>query len=56
MKKRIKKKYTEDRRLGKDRARSGQDINIYRWFSLFLKITKELEDKQVKFDLFGKKK
>jgi len=55
MKKRIKKKYTEDRRLGKDRARSGQDINIYRWFSLFLKITKELEDKQVKFDLFGKK-
>ncbi len=52
---RKKRQYTEDRRLGKDGERVGQDINIYRWFALFLKITKELEDKKVKFDLLGKR-
>ena len=37
------KEAREDRRVGKDLKRLPQDINIYRWFSVYIKCIKELE-------------
>ena len=49
-----KRKDVDTRRRGHDDRRMATDIHICRWFSLFLKITKELEDRKVKLELFGK--
>jgi hypothetical protein len=35
----------EERRIGKDNGRFKQDINVYRWFSVFIKCALELEGK-----------
>lgn len=35
-----------DRRLGRDLKRISQDINIYRWFAVFIKCALELEGKE----------
>ena len=43
------------RRMGDDGQQMSSDIHIYRWFSCFLKITKELEDNKTIFELNGKK-
>lgn len=47
-------KRQEFRRIGKDQTYMSTDIHIVRWFSMFLKLTKELESKKTKFDLYGK--
>jgi len=46
---------TARRRQGKDGQLMSSDIHIYRWFSCFLKITKELEDRGEVFTFNGKK-
>jgi hypothetical protein len=43
------------RKMGEDGHFMSSDIHIYRWFSCFLKIAKELEDNQTLFELNGKK-
>ena len=48
-----KRKDVDTRRRGHDDRRMATDIHICRWFSLFLKITKELEDRKVKLDYLG---
>ena len=47
-------KDVDTRRRGHDDRRIATDIHICLLFSLFLKITKELEDRKVKLELFGK--
>jgi len=47
-------KRQEFRRIGRDQTYMSTDIHIVRWFSMFLKLTKELEDKKTKFELYGK--
>ena len=42
---RKKLKSFEDRRIGHDSGRFKQDINIYRWFAVFIKCALELEGK-----------
>jgi hypothetical protein len=43
------------RKMGDDGQQMSSDIHIYRWFSCFLKITKELEDNKETFELNNKK-
>ena len=40
---RRKKRSYDDRRLGRDLKRQSQDINVYRWFAVFIKMALELE-------------
>ena len=49
---RKKLKSFEDRRIGHDSGRFKQDINIYRWFAVFIKCGLELEGKT--FSIRGK--
>ena len=49
---RKKLKTFEDRRIGHDSGRFKQDINIYRWFAVFIKCALELEGKS--FSIRGK--
>ena len=49
-----KKRSYEDRRLGRDNKRITQDINIYRWFAIFIKCALELEDYNEIFKVRGK--
>jgi len=49
------KSSTVRRRQGKDGQLMSSDIHIYRWFSCFLKIIKELEDRREVFTFNGKK-
>ena len=49
---RKKLKTFEDRRIGQDSGRFKQDINIYRWFAVFIKCGLELEGKS--FSIRGK--
>jgi len=51
---RIRKKLKsyEDRRIGHDSGRFKQDINVYRWFAVFIKCALELEGKS--FTIKGK--
>jgi len=49
---RKKLKTFEDRRIGHDSGRFKQDINIYRWFAVFIKCGLELEGKS--FSIRGK--
>ena len=45
----------DKRRIGFDLKSSASDIHMYRWFSCFLLVAKELEKKKVSFEIKGKK-
>ena len=45
---RKKKRSYDDRRLGRDFKRQSQDINVYRWFAVFIKMALELEGQTFK--------